>query len=90
VLALYDGVRSSLPVRGHVLYVATAPNPTDAQAMRFMAQEALVPLVMVDDVTAADAAVTGPAASPTIDTSMVNAGLTLVAVAPGGVRVYRR
>jgi len=90
VLALYRSARASLPGTGPVAFVPTATDSTDAAAMRALAQFALVPMVLVDDPAAAPVAITGPAASDRVDAAMAAAGLALVTVSPGGVRVYRR
>jgi len=73
-----------------VAFVPTNTDSADAGAIRFLAQYALVAMVLVDDPAAAPAAITGPAASDRIDDEMAAGGLTLVTVFPGGVRVYRR
>lgn len=90
IVDLYRASRASLPDSGYVAFVGTSPDPTDAARVRFIAQYALTPLVLVDSATMAPAAVTGPAAPQSVDRVMEAAGLSLVAVAPGGVRVYRR
>jgi hypothetical protein len=90
VLALYRSARPSLPASGYVAFMPTETDPIDSSATRFLAQYALAPLVLVDDLASVTDAITGPAAAENLDRTLAEQGLVLRAVAAGGIRVYRR
>ena len=90
VLALYRSARPSLPASGYVAFMPTETDPIGSSATRFLAQYALAPLVLVDNLASVTDAITGPAASANLDHTLAEQGLVLRAVAAGGIRVYRR
>jgi hypothetical protein len=90
VLSLYRSARPALPASGYVAFVPTENDPVGGGATRFLAQYALAPIVLVDDVADVAAAITGPAAPESLDRTLAERGLSLHAVESGGVRVYRR
>jgi hypothetical protein len=90
MLSLYRSAKPALPERGYVAFVPTDADPVAGGATRFLAQYALAPLVLVDDIASAPAAITGPAAGESVDRMLVERGLSLDFVLSGGIRVYRR
>ena len=90
MLSLYRSAKPALPASGFVAFVPTDADPVAGSATRFLAQYALAPLVLVDDIASAPAAITGPAAGESVDRTLVERGLSLDVVLSGGIRVYRR
>jgi hypothetical protein len=90
VLALYRSARPTLPASGYVAFLPTETDPTGSSATRFLAQYALAPIVLVDDIASVTDAITGPAAAESLDRTLAERGLVLRAVSAGGIRVYRR
>ncbi len=90
VVSLYRAARSSLPARGTVAFIQSTTDSASAAELRFLAQYALVPLVLTSDTTAARVLVTSPQFSDARDETLRAAGWRSTAVSHGGIRIYER
>ena len=79
-----------IPISGTLGYVSSsAPSVSDGE-IRFIAQYALAPRVLLDDLTNQHVAIAPPSLDSARHAAMLASGWTDSTLLPHGVRVYRR
>lgn len=89
VIAQYEQVAPVLPARGRIGLLPAVADPLKSAGVAYMAQYALVPRLLDQNLVDVSVIVTTPGATDAVDRDPRVAGFRLVGTFPGDIRVYR-
>lgn len=90
LMAAFGGAIEFLPTSGTIGYVGPQDPTVSDGEVRFIAQYALAPRLIVDDLSDQRAAISRPGLASEVHQAMLTQGWVVTRELPGGIRIYRR
>lgn len=90
VISLYTRVADAVGTNDGIGFLTVAPEPAGAVAVFFLAQHALAPRIVTQDIAASKVVVSSPGATSKLDGDPRLSGFSLQKVIEGGIRIYVR